>query len=189
MFRLALQPVWVRFLVEAPLLAVFWCASIRPTPSLGTAGIWGTAVSAAFVGVTVAGWFALQRQPRRMALVDAAAGVDKTTRSQAIAAITHGVVPADPTVRSVAIRLGSAYLGGKSAVQLKRQERQTWIILTVIAVSGTAVAVMESSTRARLCLLAVISVGVVVLPLRLLRTRRIQRNVARFSEGSAPPAA
>ena len=110
-------------------------------------------------------------------------GLDTTERSQAIAAITHGVVPTDPTARSSAIRLGAAYLGGKSDDQLNRQERQTWMVLAFLIAVAIAAAAMNSSKYCGLYYLALVLLPVVALPLGLLTTRRIQRNVALLSEG------
>jgi hypothetical protein len=108
------------------------------------------------------------------------AGLDEAERSQAIAAVTHGVVPADPTVRSSVTRLGAAYLHHRSADQLKRQERGTWILLAILVAVSVAGAVMFSQQR--LDLLVLLLIAVVVLPLGVLRGRRIQRNVALLGE-------
>jgi hypothetical protein len=142
-----------------------------------------TVITALCVGVGLALFLIYQRQPVHKALVEAVAGLDKTGRSRAIAAITHGIAPADPTVHSSAIRLGVAYLGGRSADELKRQERWTWIVLVFLVVVGIAEAVMNSHKGAGLFFLALVLLAVIVLPLGLVRTRRIQRNVALLTEG------
>jgi hypothetical protein len=179
-FRLALQPLWLRFLVLAPVLTVLWGVGTRFTsPSSNSA----TVISALCVGVGLALFLIYQRQPIHKALVEAVAGLDKTERSQAIAAITRGVAPADPTVHSSAIRLGLAYLGGRSADELKRQERRTWMVLVFLVVVGLAEAVMNSREDAGLFFLALVLLAAIVLPLGLLRTRQIQRNVALLTEG------
>jgi hypothetical protein len=139
-------------------------------------------ISALCVGVGLALFLIYQRQPIHKALVEAVAGLDKTERSRAIAAITRGVAPADPTVHSSAIRLGLAYLGGRSADELKRQERRTWMVLVFLVVVGIAEAVMNPHDGAALFFLALVLLAVTVLPLGLLRTRQIQRNVALLTE-------
>jgi hypothetical protein len=116
-------------------------------------------------------------------IVEAVAGLDKTERSQAIGAITHGVVPTDPTVRSAAIGLGLAYLGGRSGEQLKRQERQNWIFLALFVALMIICAVLESGLPAKLYFLAVGLFVALVLPLRMRRDRRSLRNVALLTEG------
>lgn len=97
------------------------------------------------------------------ALTGAVGGLDQAERSQAIAAVTHGVVPADQKVRSAALRLGWAYLGGKSADQLKRQERRNWIASAVLVAAGIALAIMDSEQR--LYFLVLVLFLLVVLPL------------------------
>jgi hypothetical protein len=116
MVRLALQPPWVRFLVLAPVLAALFGAAT----SLPLRHVWYTAISAIFFGVVVAGIAAYGRNQaaQHEAMVEAVAGLDKSERSEAIAAVTRGIVPTDPTVRSAASRLGSAFLRHKSAGQL-----------------------------------------------------------------------
>ncbi len=179
-FRLALQPLWLRFLVLAPLLTVLSGVGTRFT---SPSSITTIVISALCIGVGLALLLIYQRQPIHKALVEAVAGLDKTERSQAIAAITHGVAPADATVHSSAIRLGLAYLGGRSADQLKRQERRTWMILVFLVAVGIAEAVMNSDEDAGLFFLALVLLAVIVLPLGLLRTRQIQRNVALLTAG------
>ncbi|MDV3307082.1 hypothetical protein [Mycobacterium avium] len=182
MIRFTLQPFWVRLLISAPILAVFWSAGISlsssPSPS-----VLHSVVFAVFVGVALAAWITYSREPAHRALVEALASVDKTGRGQAIAAVVRGDVPSDPELRSVAIRLGSAYLGGKSADQLKRQERQTWMVLVFLGLLCVAGVVVESSVHARLYFVALALISAVVLPLGLLRARRIQRNISTLAEG------
>jgi hypothetical protein len=119
---------------------------------------------------------------RRMhtALTEAVAGLDQTERAQAIAAVTHGIMPADQRVQSAAVRLGRAYLGGESPEQLKRQERQTWVICALIVATAIGAAVTNFNAHdlyLGLYCLALALLEAVVLPLKLLSNRRIQRNV------------
>jgi hypothetical protein len=100
--------------------------------------------------------------------------------SQAIAAITDGIVPAVPTVRYAAMRLGSAYLGAKAVDALKRRERSAWIATAIILALLIAWAVAQSSGYAIMYYLGLIVA--ISLPLALLRGRRIQRNFALLTE-------
>jgi hypothetical protein len=174
-----MQPVWVQFLVLGTICAVLWTVlwGMGTTPR---ESIWHNAILGLVSGVFFAGFLIYLGLPMREALVDAVAGLDKTDRSQAIAAVTHGVVPADPAVRSSAIQLGAAYLRHQSPDQLKRQERKTWILLAVLAAAVIASAVMFSAQR--LYFLVLLLFVLVTLPLGVLRTRRIQRNVALLGE-------
>lgn len=174
--RLALQPPWVRFLVWAPIAAVLFGGGTR----LMSRSIWSTVIVAIVFGVFLAASFTYGTQRMYTALTEAVGGLDQAERSQAIAAVTHGVVPADQKVRSAAVRLGWAYLGGKSADQLKRQERRNWIASAVLVAAGIALAIMDSDQH--LYFLVLVLILLVVLPLGVLRTRRIQRNVALLGE-------
>ncbi len=142
--------------------------------------IWSTVIAAIFFGVFLAASFTYGTQRMHTALTEAVGGLDQAERSQAIAAVTHGVVPTDQKVRSAAVRLGWAYLGGKSADQLKRQERRTWIASAVLVAAGIGLAIMDSEQR--LYFLVLVLFLLVVLPLGVLRTRRIQHNVALLGE-------
>ncbi len=173
MLRLALQPFWVRFVVSAVYASVILGLVISLTSRDPILWI--------IVTVTCAALATSQGQ----ATHNAAGGLDKRARSQVVAAVTRGVVPANQRARSAAIRLGTAYLGGKSAEQLKRQEPLTWMMVLVVAVVFTALAVMNSSAHPGLAYLAAVLLllGVLpVLPLGLWSTRRIQRNVALLTE-------
>jgi hypothetical protein len=99
MLRLELQPLWVRFPLHG-LLAVFACAvagvAMRsPSESIGSKV--GVAV---VIGVIVAAITTYSTRQSHAALNGAVTGLDRTQRSQAIAAVTRGVVPADQRVRS-----------------------------------------------------------------------------------------
>ena len=147
--------------------------------------IWSTVVFSLFFGVALAAFLTYGSQATHKALTEAVAGLDKTERSQAIAAVTRGVVPADPTVRSSAIRLGTAYLGNKSAAQLKRGERQNWIVFAFLIALAIAMAVTNSTKYGVLFYTALALLLVAALLLGVLTTRRVQRNVALLSEGTA----
>ena len=89
--RLALQPPWVRFLVWAPIGAVLFGGGTR----LMSRSIWSTVIVAIVFGVFLAASFTYGTQRMYTALTEAVGGLDQAERSQAIAAVTHGVVPAD----------------------------------------------------------------------------------------------
>ncbi len=181
--RLALQPLWLQLLVSVPLYALLFglimhFRSYPPSESVGR-----SAIVAVIFGVAMSAFVAYQGRSTRKALVEAVAGLDNAQRSQAIAVITDGVVPGDPTVRHAAVRLGSAYLRGKSVDQLKRQERRGWITSAIFVAlihrrRGDAIQCLPDpvvpgtracSWRSRL-------------PLSILRGRRFQRNYARLAE-------
>lgn len=119
--RLILQPPWLRFLVWALLLAVVWGGL---TSFQSRAETESTILSAIVFGAAVAGYFTVSTQGIHRGALAAVSGLDQAGRSQAIDAILHGAVPADPEVRASAIRLGRVCLRNKSADQLKRQERR-----------------------------------------------------------------
>jgi hypothetical protein len=182
-FGIALRPAWLRFLEQAVYFAVFWAAGKSALSSSPAADIWHTVIEGFIIGVTFAAILQYQRRPMYRGFVEAVDGLDRTERSQAIGAINHGVVPTDATVRSAAIRLGLAYLGGRSTEQLKRQHRQNWIFLAFVVPVMIACAVLESGLPAKLYFLAVGLFLALVLPLVVRRDRRIQRNVALLTEG------
>jgi hypothetical protein len=94
-------------------------------------------LSAIFFGAIVAGFLTATTQAMHRGALEALSGLDQAGRSQAIDAVSHGVVPADPDVRASAIRLGRVWLRNKSADQLKRAEIWTWIYLGPPASSAT----------------------------------------------------
>lgn len=103
-------------------------------------------------------------------------------RSQAIDAVSRGVVPTDPDVRASAIRLGRVWLRNKSAEQLKRAEIWTWITFGLLtALSVVAAAVNFNSDRLFYVVLALLSA--MLLPFTLRNSRRVQRNIALLTEG------
>jgi hypothetical protein len=175
--RLALQPAWVgflvRFLVFAPIAVVVDGAGTNSTSrSIPVAVIFGL-----LCGVVIAAGFTLDTRGMHTALTEAVAGLDQTERSQAIAALAHGMVPTDQKVRSASVRLGRACLGGKSSDQLKRP---AWIASAVIVAAGILSAVLRLWPS--LFLEALI---LPLVPLGMLRARRIQRHVALLTEGAA----
>jgi hypothetical protein len=115
--RLILQPAWLRFVAWAFFLAVGWGAL---TTLESRVEIESNVVSAIFFGVIVAGFFTATSQATHRGAMEALSGLDQTGRSQAIDAVAHGVVPADPDVRASAIRLGRVWLRHKSADQYSR---------------------------------------------------------------------
>ena len=126
--RLLMQPPWLRFLVWASLLAVVWGGL---TSFQSHAEVESTILSAIVFGAAVAGYFTITTQGIHRGAVAAVSGLDQTGRSQAIDAVLHGKVPADPDVRASATRLGRVFLRNKSADQLKRQELWTWLVFAI----------------------------------------------------------
>jgi hypothetical protein len=176
--RLLLQPAWLRFLVWAPLLAVIWGGL---TSFQSRAEVESTILSAIVFGAAVAGYFTVTTQGIHRGALAAVSGLDHTGRSQAIDAVLHGKVPADPDVRASATRLGRVCLRNKSAEQLKRQERWTWLVFGVLIAGGAAAVVVIPNDRFYYLVIAVLAA--IVLPFSLLTLRRIERNVALLAEG------
>ncbi|MGH3563682.1 MAG: hypothetical protein ACRDTN_18330 [Mycobacterium sp.] len=182
LLRLELQPPWVRFLVSA-VLVVFAGVGTSLTLRSPSESIRSTVAFAVVLGVVLAAAYTYTTRGRHTAFVEAVAGLDQAERSQAIAAVARGVVPADQRVRSSAVRLGRAYLGGKSPDQLKRKQRQRWVALAILVAIGIAAAVV-GAWLAGLYLLAAVLLVVVDVRLGVLRTRRIQRNISLLTEGA-----
>ena len=180
--RLALQPLWLQLLVSVPLYALLFglimhFRSYPPSESVGR-----SAIVAVIFGVAMSAFVAYQGRSTRKALVEAVAGLDNAQRSQAIAGITDGVVPGDPTVRHAAVRLGSAYLRGKTVDQLKRQERRGWTTTAIVVALMILAALTQSSVYQTLWWLALGLFVAITTPLSILRGRRFQRNYARLAE-------
>ena len=184
--RFALLPPWVRFLIWGSVFAGYWFAFTCFASASVPESVWRTAIFSLFFGIALGAYFVYAGRAAHKAVTEVADGLDKPVRSQAIGAITHGVFPSDPTVRSAAMRLGRAYLGGRSANELKRHERQTWIAMTVLVATVIAMAVVNSGGHHGLYFVALALFLVVATSLGVIRTRRIQRNVALLAEGPVP---
>jgi Flp pilus assembly protein TadB len=174
--RLSLQPAWVQFLVRflevAPIAAVYGAGTNSTSRSISS-----TVISALVFGVVLAAALTYTTRGMHTALTEAVAGLDQRERSQAIAAVTRGMVPADQRVRSASVRLGRACLGGKSPDQLKRP---VWIASAILVAVGILSAVMR--VWPSLFLMALV---LPLVPLGMLRARRIQRHVALLTENAA----
>jgi Flp pilus assembly protein TadB len=167
--RLILQPAWVRFGVWALLLAVWWglFTSLQSSYEFESA-----VLSAIVFGAALGGFFTVTTQGMHRAAHEAVSGLD---------AVLRGVVPADPDVRASATRLGRVYLRNKSADQLKRTQIWSWIVVAILVAVVVAGAVAFSADRLSFVVLAVLAA--VLLPVSLLQSRRIQRNVAQLAQG------
>jgi hypothetical protein len=110
---------------------------------------------------------------------EAVAGLDQSGRADAINAVLRGVAPADPDVRASATRLGRIYLRNKSADQLRRAQIWSWIAVGVLVAAVVAGAVTFTDDRLSFVVLA--ALAAILLPVSLLNSRRIQRNVARLA--------
>jgi Flp pilus assembly protein TadB len=177
--RLILQPAWVRFMVWALFLAVWWGLF---TGLQSSYEFEGAVLSAIVFGAALGGYFTVTTQGANREAHEAVSGLDQSGRSQAIDAVLHGVVPTDPDVRASATRLGRIYLRNKSADQLKRAEIGTWIMFGVLIAAAVVAAVAFDDDRVPFIVLAVLAA--ILLPVSLIRSRRIQRNVALLAEGS-----
>ncbi|HME79143.1 MAG TPA: hypothetical protein VKI00_26855 [Mycobacterium sp.] len=178
LLRLILQPAWVRFVVCALFLAVLWglFTSLQSSYEFE-----GAVLSAIVFGAALGGYFTVTTQGMHRAAQDAVSGLDQSGRSDAINAVVRGVAPADPDVRASATRLGRIYLRNKSADQLKRAEIWTWVTFGVLIAGGVAGAAAFANDRLPFVVLAVLAT--ILLPVSLLSSRRIRRNVALLAEG------
>jgi hypothetical protein len=109
----------------------------------------------------------------------------------AIAAITHGVVPASSRVRSSAIALGRAALRNKSFEEVRHYERGMWIVVAIFGalvgvVLGLALYSHHSSSVADDVMMAIIF-GI-VFPSELLASRRMRLNTALLIQDPLPSA-
>ena len=181
--RLALAPNPVRFLVMAVYWTVFW--------TLGTSLAWGppdtdiriTAIVSLVSGLVFAFLLVGWSRPRHEQLVDAVAGLDRVGRSEAITAVTRGVVPADPAVRSSAIRLGTAFLGDTSVQELKRQELFAWAGLAFFTVMLTPIAMFAPGSHPGLFFFALALLVLLACWLDARSTRRVLHNVTLAERG------
>jgi hypothetical protein len=176
--RLILQPAWLRFVVWALFLAVWWGLFT----SLQSGYEFESAVLSAIVfGAALGGYFTATTQGMHRAAQEAVAGLDQSGRSDAINAVLRGVAPADPDVRASATRLGKIYLRNKTADQLKRAEIWSWVTFGVLIAGGVAGAVAFNNDRLPFAVIAVLAV--ILLPVSLVSSRRVQRNVALLAGG------
>lgn len=175
--RLILQPAWVRFVVWALLLAVWWglFTSLQSGYEFESSFL-----SAIFFGAALGGYLTATTQGMHRAAQEALAGLDQSGRSDAINAVLRGVAPADPDVRASATRLGKIYLRNKTADQLKRGQLWSWLTVGVLIGASIAGAVAFNHERVPFAVIAVLAA--ILLPLSLHSSRRIQRNVALLAE-------
>lgn len=184
--RLALARYEVRFLLVVVYWTVFWGLGMfawnntRGTNTVDTIFV-ALASGVGFAFLTVG-----RTEARRQKLVDAVTGLTPIDRSQAIAAVTHGVVPADDKVRSAAIRLGETFLGDKSADERKRQQRRNAAVLAGILIVGVvAIGFFTPGSYAFLYFAALAVLSAATTYVDVLNTRQLQRNVGLLSWNSA----
>jgi ABC-type multidrug transport system permease subunit len=180
--RLLLLPAWLRFVV----LALFLAVTLGLLLSLESReDIASNVLSAIFSGAATAGLLTATSQAAHRGALEALSALDDARRSEAINAISRGVVPADPGVRAAAIRLGRAWLRNKSPKQLKRVEISNWIAFGLLFVVAVVAAVVNfNNDRVFYTVLAALSA--IVAPRSSHNTRRIQRNIARLAENPIP---
>jgi Flp pilus assembly protein TadB len=175
--RLILQPAWVRFVVWGLFLAVWWgvFTSLQSGYEFESSFL-----SAIFFGAALGGYFTATTQGMHRAAQEAIAGLDQSERSDAIHAVLRGVAPADPDVRASAARLGKICLRDRTADQLKRAEIWSGITFGVLFAGSVAGAVAFSNDRLPFVMVAVLAA--ILLPVSLVSSRRIRRNVALLAE-------
>jgi hypothetical protein len=140
-----------------------------------------TILSAIFFGAALGGYFTFATQSAHRAALEAISGLDQAGHSQSIDAVLHGAVPHDPDVRAAATRLGRVVLRNRSADQLRRAEKWTWVMYAVVLAAVAAAATSFPNDRLYFLMLALL--WAIVIPISLHRSRRIQRNVALLAEG------
>jgi hypothetical protein len=177
--RLILQPAWVRFVVWALFLALWWGVF---TSLQSSYEFEGAVLSAIVFGAAIGGYLTVTTQGMHRAAQEAISGLDQSRRSDAINAVVRGAAPADPEVRASATRLGRIYLRNKSPDQLKRAELWSWMMFAILIGAGVAGVVAFKNDRLSFVVLVVLAA--ILLPISLLDSRRIQRNVARLADGS-----
>ena len=103
--RLILQPAWVRFVVWALFLAVWWglFTSLQSSYEFESA-----VLSGIVFGAALGGYFTATTQGMHRAAHEAVTGLDQSGRADAINAVLRGVAPANPDVRASATRLAEA---------------------------------------------------------------------------------
>lgn len=171
--RLLLQPPWLRFVVWALIFAVVWglFTGLQSSYEFESA-----VLSSIVFGSAVGGYFTATTQGVHRAAQEAVSGLDESGRSDAINAVLRGVAPADPDVRASAARLGKICLRNKTADQLRRAEIWSCITFGILIAGSIVAAVAFSNDRLPFVMVAVLAA--IVLPVSLLSSRRIQRNVA-----------
>lgn len=176
---LVLRPPWLRFVVWASSFAVIWglFTSLQSTYEFE-----GAVLSAIVFGAALGGYCTIATQGVHRAALDAMSRLDPAGRSQSINAVMHGDVPPDPDVRAAATRLGRVLLRNRSADQLRRAERWTWVTFAVVLAAAGAAAASFPQDRRYFLVLALI--WAIAIPISMIRGRRIQRNVARLTHGS-----
>jgi len=99
--RLILQPAWVRFVVWALFLAVWWglFTSLQSSYEFESA-----VLSGIVFGAALGGYFTATTQGMHRAAHEAVTGLDQSGRADAINAVLRGVAPANPDVRASATR-------------------------------------------------------------------------------------
>ena len=181
--RLVLQPFWIRaFAYGVPFAVLFGLQSCFAQSSRPVSVIVSTLIAGAGFGVMMA----YQTKSLHASMTDAVAGLGDTGRAEAITAVTKGGIPGDRGVRNAAWRLGTAYLGGKSEAQLKRREWLTLVVLTLLVFLLSYLTTLTPSRYEATLYAGLALLCVVVLPLGVLRARRIQHNVALLSPDAVP---
>lgn len=176
---LVLRPPWLRFVVWASFFAVVWglFTSLQSSYEFE-----GDVLSAIVFGTALGGYFTIATQGVHRAALGAMSKLDPAGRSESINAVMHGDVPGDPDVRAAAARLGRVLLRNKSADQLRRTEKLTWVAYAVVLAATGAAAIGFSENRRYFLVLGLI--WAIAIPISMIRSRRIQRNVARLAAGS-----
>jgi hypothetical protein len=179
--RLSMQPFWVRVLVNGVPFGLFYGLVLRLQSA---SSVLSTVITILLSGVGFGLLMAYQGKTVYTELTEAVAGLDETGRSEAIRAVSHGVIPANSAVRNAAIRIGKAYLRRKTDVQLKREEWWTWL-LTLFFVGLAIYFMATSSSKYEAAYWVVLALlGAIGMPLGVVRRRRIQRNIALLTESA-----
>lgn len=135
--RLSVAPGWVNWIVMVCLMtAISGPMWLLMQSDSDTPGWLFFIVKVAAFSVALATTLVLIQRPIRRSFAAALAGLDRTQRRQAATAISRGVIPTDPAVLSVAIRLAtiSLVLQRRTPVWAKWFQRILPILFAVLAV-------------------------------------------------------
>ncbi|MEE4024432.1 hypothetical protein V1Y59_15205 [Gordonia sp. PKS22-38] len=173
-FRVMLAPPWVQGLINATIFGVIfglltWMNGNRPMIA---------AAGGIIAGIPFGAYLAYRGSDQHRRLTGTLFALDDSGRSEAVSALLHGVVPADRSVAEAAVRLGRAYLGGRSLDNLRKRQRSQMQVMGAVAALGVlAAGLVWDQTGYRNLMIGLIVVIAVILPLDMYWTTSLYRNI------------